>query len=129
MRLTWQRKSMKKYLCRGAGCGVLLDTPGYCPKHTPPKQERPAFVNAERPNAALYNTSTWRRLKREKLVEQPYCSRCGIAKGPGVRLECHHIRPPRGNADLFFDPDNLTLVCPSCHRLITAREIQSRSRQ
>ncbi|MDR3170311.1 MAG: HNH endonuclease [Treponema sp.] len=120
---------MKKYLCRFPGCSALLDAPGHCPKHKPPpSRPGPAFVNAGRPNAHLYNTAAWRRLKREKLLDQPYCSRCGIAKGPGVRLECHHIRPPRGDQDRFFDPDNLEVVCPACHRVITAQEIHRRRR-
>ncbi|MDR1957164.1 MAG: HNH endonuclease [Treponema sp.] len=121
---------MKRYLCRAAGCRELLDAPGYCPRHIPPKREdRPAFVNATRPNAHLYNSVAWRQLKRRKLAETPGCSRCGVSRRDGVRLEVHHIRPPRGDETLFFDPDNLTVVCPACHKVITAQEIARRKRR
>jgi 5-methylcytosine-specific restriction protein A len=117
---------MKKYLCRSAGCQVLLDTPGYCPRHTPEPRERPAFVNAERPNAHLYHSLAWRRLKRLKLKENPACIRCGISRKDGAQLEVHHLRPPRGDETLFFDPDNLVVVCSACHKSITGYEIARR---
>lgn len=115
---------MKKYLCRRPGCGELLDTPGYCRRHTPePRKERPAFVNAQRPNAHLYHSPAWKRLRRMKLKETPFCVRCGISRNDGAQLEVHHLRPPRGDETLFFDPDNLVVVCSSCHKVITGYEI------
>jgi 5-methylcytosine-specific restriction protein A len=93
----------------------------YCEAH---RRERAPFQGAERSNEALYNTTRWRKLRRETLREQPLCRRCG-AEHP---LEVHHVRPPRGDEDLFFDPDNLTTLCSRCHRAETNREIRDRRR-
>jgi 5-methylcytosine-specific restriction protein A len=117
---------MRKYLCRAPGCGALLDKPGYCDKHRHPKAAgnmRP-FENAQRSN--YYGSSRWKSLARRMVRETPRCEICGAAKTDGVILEVHHREPPRGDEESFFDENNLQVLCQSCHRVITAREIRRR---
>ena len=118
---------MRKYICRSAGCRELLDAPGYCQRHAPcVAKEKPAFVNAVRSNSELYRTGRWRAQKRKKLCDTPYCAVCGIRGLDGARLEVHHVVPPRGNEEIFFDESNLIVVCATCHKKITAGEIANR---
>jgi 5-methylcytosine-specific restriction protein A len=115
---------MRKKICSFAGCKTLVEPDErYCPlhKHDPVKP----FEGAVRFNDQLYNTSMWRSLRKKAIAECPYCAKCGIAKEE-ARLEVHHVIPPRGNKELFFDPGNLIVICGGCHKIITAEEIRKR---
>jgi 5-methylcytosine-specific restriction protein A len=110
---------MKAKICSQPGCSTLIviDT-AYCEKH---KIEKVApFKNAVRTNEHLYNTARWRKLRNKILKESPNCSRCGA----DANLQVHHRTPPRGDEELFFDENNLTPLCESCHRVATAKEIK-----
>jgi 5-methylcytosine-specific restriction protein A len=117
---------MIKKICGHPGCTRLIDKgKTYCKEHTrEPAREEP-FKKAVRANASLYNTVRWRNLRTRKIKENPYCVKCGIDK----HLEVHHIIPPRGNEELFFDEENIIVVCQSCHRIITNGEIRGRKRR
>jgi 5-methylcytosine-specific restriction protein A len=114
-------------MCKEAGCGALTDKPGYCDKHRRAKAERAAepFKNAGRSNC--YGSYRWRSLARRVVQETPYCEICGAAQKDGAVLEAHHLEPPRGDEEKFFDGNNLQVLCRTCHRVITAREIQGRN--
>jgi 5-methylcytosine-specific restriction endonuclease McrA len=116
---------MRLKICREPGCSTLVPvTETYCDKH---RRERVPFANAVSTNAGLYNTVRWRALRKKVIAERPYCSCCGISRGES-RLEVHHVVPPRGNEEPFFDEGNLMVVCGDCHKKITAREIGKRNR-
>lgn len=99
---------------------------GYCERHKQygiqKEAERKAvatpFQKAEHPNQELYNTMKWRKLRQEIINEQEACSMCGRDS----KLEVHHKIQPKGNDDLFYDKDNLLLVCFWCHLKLSARE-------
>jgi 5-methylcytosine-specific restriction protein A len=117
---------MRKKICGHPGCNRLID-PGerYCKEHAgEPKREEP-FKTAVRANASLYNTTRWRKLRNRKIREHPYCVKCGIDK----YLEVHHLTPPRGDGELFFNEENIIVVCETCHRIITNGEIRGRKRR
>ncbi|MDR2821723.1 MAG: HNH endonuclease [Mycoplasmataceae bacterium] len=123
---------MKKYLCRSPGCQELLDTPGYCSNHIKKDYVKP-FENAVRSNEGLYNTTRWRKLRKETISKNPFCSICGISekevKLNGESLEVHHLERPKGNLELFFNEENCIPVCLSCHRRLTQEEtIKSRKK-
>jgi 5-methylcytosine-specific restriction protein A len=117
---------MKKYLCKAPGCGALMDKPGYCDTHRRPavNHKAPPFENAQRSN--YYGSYRWKSLSRRMVRENPRCELCGVSKADGAILEAHHRDPPRGDEDMFFDENNLMVLCQPCHRVITAREIQER---
>jgi 5-methylcytosine-specific restriction endonuclease McrA len=112
--------NMRKKICSFAGCNTLIEfNERYCTKHI--INHKP-FEHAIRYNEALYNTTRWRTLRKEKIKEIPYCELCGA----DTNLEVHHRVPPRGNEELFFNRDNLQVICSACHKIITAREIRER---
>jgi 5-methylcytosine-specific restriction protein A len=117
---------MKRTICRHPGCKSLVESPEtYCQKHK--KEKKPPFAGAVLFNDDLYKTSRWRTLRLKVLKESSFCFRFGIHESE-TRLEVHHIVPPRGNEELFFDESNLAVVCPACHRVITNIEIRKRKK-
>jgi 5-methylcytosine-specific restriction protein A len=116
---------MKAKICNAPGCNTLIQpTERYCPQH---KKEQPKpFSSAIRYNEELYKTTQWKQLRKKILNEQTNCFWCGISKGE-TKLEVHHRIPPRGNEELFFDENNLVVVCPACHKIITNQEIRNRN--
>jgi 5-methylcytosine-specific restriction protein A len=119
---------MRKKICAYAGCNTLVEPDErYCPLHKYKREYEhiKPFEGATRFNEHLYNTSMWRAIRKKKIAECPYCVKCGIPKEEAI-LEVHHVIPPRGNEELFFDPGNLIVVCGNCHKIITAGEIRKR---
>ena len=126
---------MVKKSCQYSGCNEMAD-PGhtYCAKHLAESQKKhkewvenhskkKAFENATRSNN--YNNSEWRALRIEVLKRDGYqCSQCGItAEESGFPLEIHHIIPPKGNKEMFYDINNCVTLCKLCHARITQQEI------
>ena len=117
---------MRAKICREPGCSALIrESETYCQKHR--REARKPFENAIRYNTEFYKTARWRNLRRRVLDETPHCVRCGASRDE-ARLEVHHVRPPRGNEELFFDESNLVPVCRRCHGAITGRETAARGR-
>ena len=126
---------MLKRLCQYSGCDETSE-PGhtYCAKHLVESKKKhqewlknhnkKPFENAVRCNN--YNNAEWRRLRKEVLKRDCYqCRQCGIsAEESGYPLEIHHIIPPKGNAQLFYDINNCVTLCKVCHARITQAEIR-----
>lgn len=63
----------------------------------------------------LYNTARWKRTRKEQLSAEPLCkfhSARGIVVVAGV---VDHIKPHKGNEELFFARSNLQSLCKLCH--------------
>jgi 5-methylcytosine-specific restriction protein A len=70
----------------------------------------------------LYSTKQWRILREQALLRDGF--RCQH-KGCGVILKrgrtsprsavVHHIKPHKGDLELFYDINNLSSVCWTCH--------------
>jgi 5-methylcytosine-specific restriction protein A len=117
---------MKKKICNHSGCNNLIEqNERYCSNHQ--KEKGKPFEGAIRYNEAVYKTSQWRTLRKKVLAEQPFCAKCGLTDKE-TKLEVHHIIPPRGNEELFFDRNNLVSVCTICHKYLTNREIGNRKK-
>lgn len=71
---------------------------------------------------AWYKTSEWQALRAEVLFDAMYtCARCG-GVGRSRDLVADHIRPHRGDRDLFFQRANLQCLCAGCHNSYKQRE-------
>lgn len=126
---------MLKRICQYSSCDCFAE-PGhtYCAKHLAESQKRhqewlnnhkkKPFENAARTNN--YNSSEWRNLRKQVLKRDNYqCQQCGAtAEESGYPLEIHHIIPPKGNKELFFDINNCVTLCKWCHARVTAEEIR-----
>jgi 5-methylcytosine-specific restriction protein A len=119
---------MKKRICNNLGCNTLInDNERYCSEHI--KEKSVPFANSIRYNESLYNTAQWRTLRKIHLQSNPSCIKCGATKKDNIKIEVHHLVPPRGNEELFFDENNLATVCSACHRILTNQEIGKRLRK
>lgn len=90
-----------------------------------PRPSRPP-AEARRGSAhARGYTRSWQRLRLRVLADVgrdefrrggPLCA-CGAAA-----TEVDHVRPHRGDPDLFWDADNLQSLCKPCHSRKTVAE-------
>ena len=127
---------MLKKICQYSGCDCFaVEHHTYCEKHLLESQKKhqewlknhskkKPFENAERTNN--YNNVEWRNLRKEVLERDGYCCRsCGAtAAESGFPLEIHHIIPPKGNKELFYNINNCVTLCKVCHARITQEEIR-----
>lgn len=68
----------------------------------------------------LYNSQKWRNLRARKLIDMPFCERCGLAKLQPTE-DIHHIKPISTGTTMMemqtlcYDYANLMSVCRACH--------------
>jgi thymidylate synthase (FAD) len=57
----------------------------------------------------------WLKYERANFLERAEnkCEECGCEH---ERLHCHHIKPVRLFPELGTDPENIVVLCPSCHK-------------
>jgi 5-methylcytosine-specific restriction protein A len=110
-----------QHFCNYSGCRELTRD-SYCPKHTEIKAKERREYDKTRPYKHLYNSARWQYLRKKILFVNPLCVECekqGIATPATI---ADHIRPHKGNINLFFDPLNLQGLCKRCHDTKTSRE-------
>jgi 5-methylcytosine-specific restriction enzyme A len=68
-----------------------------------------------RPNPYRSDGGLWKRVRKVFLANNPFCAICLRAGRHVKAVVVDHIRPHKGNVDLFLDPSNLQGLCQSCH--------------
>jgi 5-methylcytosine-specific restriction protein A len=78
----------------------------------------------------LYKLAIWhKRLRPQKLAQDPLCERCQRLGKVTAATVVNHKQPHRGDYSLFTDRDNLESVCKPCHdRHAQADEIRGYSK-
>lgn len=75
------------------------------------------------PWRAWYGTARWRNLRLDVLEAARFtCKLCGRAEGNTSLLVADHVRPHRGDPDLFWDRGNLQCLCKACHDKVKQAE-------
>jgi len=103
----------------------------YCPEHrgqadNKSSKKRNGF-HYLKPSQSVYNNNAWRKLRDEIIERDNYtCQLCGSTEGPMI---ADHIKPHRGDNDLFWDKDNLITLCKNCHDYKTRQEIIERKKE
>jgi len=73
-------------------------------------------------NKYIYNTTTWRKLRIEKLKLNPLCERCLAKDIIKSGVDIHHKIPISSGDNIFkmmqlgFDFQNLQTLCEDCHK-------------
>lgn len=63
-----------------------------------------------------YGLAEWKALRIETFRRDGFkCRMCLRIDGNTSRLVCDHIKPHKGDRELFFDPVNLQTLCKPCH--------------
>lgn len=98
--------------------------PTHKPRSHRTKQQRDAVYNAtpqRRAHQSLYDHE-WRDYSKRRLAEYPFCVECleEDREFPGAVTD--HIRPHKGDPELFRDPNNHQTLCKPHHDRKTARE-------
>jgi len=70
----------------------------------------------------LYKTARWARLRQSVLDADPLCRYCLQAEIVEEAKVVDHIRPHKGDPELFWSVDNLQPLCESCHNGRKQRE-------
>ncbi|NHT77541.1 HNH endonuclease [Rhizobiaceae bacterium CRRU44] len=80
------------------------------------EKERNRFRSQSEPWRKLYTSARWKRLRIATFRRALFtCQMCGKIEGNTSLLICDHVKPHKGDEDLFFDPDNLQTLCVPCH--------------
>lgn len=120
------RKPLKP--CSVPGCSVLVER-GRCEKHSRRPSTRPAaetraawYEQARR----MYDSARWRfGWQPQLLAEQPLCASCKADGRVTPATVADHIRPHRGDPELFWDWSNLQGLCEACHNRKSRQEAAS----
>jgi 5-methylcytosine-specific restriction protein A len=99
-----------KHPCAHPGCPELVPYgEKYCEKHKGmhPEEARSA--------ASRGYGSRWNKARKMYLAAHPLCEQC-LKEGRYTKATVvDHIRPHRGNPELFWNPDNWQALCKKCH--------------
>ena len=67
--------------------------------------------------------SRWRRERKQWLFKNPFCVMCIKEKrGKVLANEVDHIKPHKGNQELFWNKGNWQSLCKKCHSRKTVKE-------
>jgi 5-methylcytosine-specific restriction protein A len=118
--------------CRYPACTeITQNASGYCAQHEPEylanKQTRTKayqkYADEQRGSACTRGYDhRWRAARRYYLAYNPWCVKCtefGIVEAATV---VDHIKPHKGDPELFWDSDNWQSLCKKCHDLKTRQE-------
>jgi len=98
--------------CRYPGCPNLCDNGNvYCDIHN---KDNSYDAHRETSTERGYD-ARWRAERKRFLQHNPLCVKCmenGILRAATV---VDHIKPHRGDTELFWDRDNWQPLCETCH--------------
>lgn len=57
----------------------------------------------------------WKKIRHAHLSCDPLCAYCRESEDITIAEVVDHIRPHKGDAELFWDPRNLQSLCKACH--------------
>lgn len=107
---------MAARVCSVHGCPVLGSPPACAAAACPGTRKRRA--DAARPSAAQRGYGArWQATARGWLRRHRWCVRCGA-----LATVLDHIKPHRGDVQLFWDRRNWQSLCKRCHDSKTATE-------
>lgn len=95
--------------------------PTYRPPWVPTFKPKRTWTPDQRERKRFYDSARWRRFRRMILAERPLCEECCRYRLviPGVHL--HHVRSIENAPDLALEPDNVLVVCRTCHNRLEPR--------
>lgn len=110
-----------KHGCAVKGCPNLVERgKRYCEAHA--DLEPKIDYDKGRSASERGYDRQWQKARKSYLTRHPLCVEC-LKQGKYVMAtDVDHIKPHRGDKELFWDPDNLQSLCHSCHSKKTNAE-------
>lgn len=105
--------------CSFRGCPELTEG-RYCENYQ--KQVDSEYNKTSRPFKHLYNTSRWKKLRKQFLQEHPLCVECKFKGAIKAAIVVDHIEAHKGDEGLFWNQSNWQPLCKECHDRKTAKE-------
>lgn len=110
---------------RLCACGFRVSSGVRCKCEAAADAERKARHDQHRPSSSKRGyTGTWEKARAAFLVKHPFCRRCGL---PAQVVD--HIKPHRGDRELFWDRDNWQSLCTPCHSGAKQRQERKEGKQ
>lgn len=106
-----------KIPCNHPGCPELVPAgEKYCAIHKPlhPQEVRSATIRG-------YDKK-WQNASKRYLTAHPLCEICKKNGKCTKATVVDHIKPHRGNPELFWNPENWQALCKPCHDHKTGKE-------
>jgi 5-methylcytosine-specific restriction protein A len=102
--------------CPSPGCDKKIPPDEkYCAEHLRAYLEE---IESRRPSSfARGYTRKWLDESRAFREKHPWCAKCGLPS-----TETDHIKPHKGNIELFWNKRNWQALCHECHSRKTATE-------
>ena len=99
-------------------CGHRVASGLRCPCEAKRDAERKAEFDKKRPSSSARGyTSVWDKARAKHLMRKPACVRCGAAA-----TVVDHIKPHKGDSELFWLKSNWQSLCRNCHNSAKQRE-------
>ncbi|KYG92362.1 endonuclease [[Bacillus] sp. KCTC 13219] len=103
--------------CDFNGCPNKIKRGKYCDEHGRSEQSKKRKSIYHNSNKTFYNSQSWKDMRAfiyER--EKGCCQRCGRFVF-GKQAQVHHIVTIKKNPLLKLEPNNLRLLCPTCHMI------------
>jgi 5-methylcytosine-specific restriction enzyme A len=71
--------------------------------------------------AALLNSKAWRKASKAFLAMNPMCAECENKGKDTLAVQTDHVKPHRGDPEIFWDESNWQPLCASCGGAKSAR--------
>ena len=101
--------------CSHPGCTALVYQGNRCAAHVE--------VYHDQNYRAWYRSPEWARIRKQQLLEQPWCEDCRAAGKLELATDVDHVIPHRGDRNIFMSGPFRSL-CHSCHSKKTVREVK-----
>jgi 5-methylcytosine-specific restriction enzyme A len=107
-------------ICAAGGCNALIATGKYCDPHRYAEQK--ALDTGRGHASARGYGRRWQSARLLWLRSEPFCAQCRKTGALVAATVVDHIRPHKGDMDVFWDQSNWQSMCKHCHDRKTATE-------
>lgn len=109
--------------CRHTGCPNLTKYgTTYCEEHQPMYPN--SMIDGKRPSSyRMGYDNKWKKRRLIFLRKNPLCESCRENGRYTMATVVDHIRPHKGNKELFWDESNWQALCKPCHDRKTFKEM------
>lgn len=63
----------------------------------------------------LYDSTAWRNLRKQQFNRDPLCAMCQAQNITTLATVADHVKPHKGDINIFYDSDNLQSLCKLHH--------------